>query len=202
MEGSGLGQKASVSFDAATFEIWGSLLNGGQLVVMQGHEDISAELGAVLQRHEVNVLWLTSSLFNLLVENHHEHLRGVEQLLVGGEALSVPHIHRALELLPGTELINGYGPTENTTFTCCYRIERRHYAGSIPIGRPISNPEVLSVDKRGEWVAGGIVDAMVKGGGVSGRVGAVCLCAQHRWGQEWGAPGANRRRFPSPRVQQ
>ena len=68
-----------------------------------------------------------------------EALRGVQQLLVGGDVLSVAHIQKALTALPNPELINGYGPTENTTFTCCYRIPRDFPGNrSVPIGKPIA----------------------------------------------------------------
>ena len=73
----------------------------------------------------------------------------MKQLLIGGEALSVSHVRRGLELLPGTRIINGYGPTESTTFTCCYPIPRELPEGvvSIPIGRPIGNTQTYIVDE-------------------------------------------------------
>ena len=77
-----------------------------------------------------------------------EGLSSLKQLLIGGEALSVAHVRRALELLPSTQIINGYGPTENTTFTCCYPIPRQlcNEVTSISIGRPIGNTEVYILD--------------------------------------------------------
>ncbi|MCG8615929.1 MAG: amino acid adenylation domain-containing protein [Desulfobacterales bacterium] len=139
-------QYAPLSFDAATLEIWGPFLNGGKLVVMPAGQKALASLAGVLVQEKITILWLTSSLLNIMIEEHPGALQGVTQVLTGGETLSVPHIQKALQLLPDTQLINGYGPTENTTFTCCYPIKNRSYTGSIPIGRPIANTEVFIVD--------------------------------------------------------
>ena len=140
-------QLAPISFDALTFEIWGSLLNGGRLVVMAGRRPSLQELGQALQRYNVTTLWLTAGLFNLMVDERLEDLRPLRQLLAGGEALSVAHVQRALEALPECKLINGYGPTEATTFACCYPItDSGCIVGSVPIGRPIANTKVFVLD--------------------------------------------------------
>ncbi|QYO65125.1 AMP-binding protein [Leptolyngbya sp. 7M] len=132
-------QLAPISFDAATFEIWGALLHGGCCVLFPGNgipEPIDLE--TVICRYQVTSLWLTAALFNTIVAEHPEALVGVQELLTGGEALSVAHIRMAQEQLPQTQLINGYGPTEGTTFTCCYRIPKLLSTNptSIPIGKP------------------------------------------------------------------
>jgi len=161
-------QNAPLAFDASTFEIWGALLNGGRLVVMGAQEMDLRQLGEVIWRQQVTTLWMTASLFNAMVDfaGGVEQLRGVEQLLVGGEALSPSHLRRAAERLAATELINGYGPTEGTTFSCCHRIRGEDLADgrSIPIGQAIANTEVYILDKglglapvgvRGELYIGG-----------------------------------------------
>jgi amino acid adenylation domain-containing protein len=140
---------APPSFDAATFEIWGALLHGGCCAVYSEGVPSPHELGLAIRQHCVTTLWLTAALFNFIVDEDPAVLRPVRQLLAGGEALSVPHVRRALEQLPGTALTNGYGPTEGTTFTCCYRIPRELPAdlGSIPIGRPIGGAEVFILNE-------------------------------------------------------
>ena len=136
-------QLASISFDASTFEIWGALLNGAKLVLFPPHMPSLEELGRTIQQAKITALWLTAGLFHQMVDHQLEKLQGVRQLLAGGEALSVPHVRKALEKLGGCRIINGYGPTENTTFTCCYPIPADWQPGtSVPIGRPISNTEV------------------------------------------------------------
>jgi non-ribosomal peptide synthetase component F len=108
---------APVSFDASTLEIWGPLLNGGKLIIFPPHAASLEELGRVIKDNGVTTLWLTSGLFHQMVEHQIESLKGVRQLLAGGDVLSVPHVLTALKQLPDTQLINGYGPTENTTYT-------------------------------------------------------------------------------------
>src|SRR6185369_3251463 len=117
---------APISFDASTFEIWGPLS--------------LEELGRTLARHAVTTAWLTAPLFHQMVDERLEDLRGLRYLLAGGDVLSPGHVAKALAGLPGCRLINGYGPTENTTFTCCAVLSQQSLAsGSVPIGRPIDN---------------------------------------------------------------
>lgn len=156
---------APIAFDASTFEIWAPLLNGARLAIAPPGRLSLADLGRVIQEASVTTLWLTSGLFNQMVEEHADSLRGLRQLLAGGEALSVPHVLKALRDLTGCRLINGYGPTENTTFTCCYNVPPRWTCGrSVPIGRPISNTSVLVLDPRGQPVPPGIPGELYAGG--------------------------------------
>jgi amino acid adenylation domain-containing protein len=138
---------APISFDASTFEIWGALLNGGRLVVMPPDASSLDDLTRAIREYGVTTLWLTAGLFHLMVEQQLDGLRPLRQLLAGGDVLSPSHVRRFLETVPDTALINGYGPTENTTFTCCYTLPRREpIPDAIPIGRPISNTQVYVLD--------------------------------------------------------
>jgi amino acid adenylation domain-containing protein len=164
-------QLAPVSFDAATLEIWGPLLQGGTCVIYPacGVPEPSL-LGDVIRRHGVTSMWLTASLFNLFIDRTPEVLRPVRELLAGGEALSVAHVRRALALLPETQLVNGYGPTENTTFTTCHRIGRELPTGlaSIPIGTPVAHTAVYLLDERRTPVPDGeIGDLYAAGDGLA-----------------------------------
>ncbi len=136
---------ASIAFDASTWEIWGPLLHGSSLVVHRH----PAPMKSLLERHGITCLWLTSALFNAVVDRYPEAVSSVSHLLIGGEKLSVQHVRRALELLPGTRIVNGYGPTESTTFTCTYDIPRQlaDDAASVSIGRPIGNTRVYLLDR-------------------------------------------------------
>lgn len=159
-------QLAPVSFDASTLELWGPLLNGGCCALFPGRVPTSVDLGKALVAHRVNLLWLTSSLYNAIIDEAPEVLQGIEQLLIGGEALSLPHVRRGLEHLPQTRIINGYGPTEGTTFTCCYAIppDLDSRLTSVPIGRPISNTRVYILDRRREPVPPGVWGELYIGG--------------------------------------
>jgi amino acid adenylation domain-containing protein len=158
-------QLAPLSFDASTLEIWGALLNGGRCAVFPGELSSLQELGSTIQSEGVTALWLTAGLFNQVIDENPGALKGVKQLLAGGDVLSVAHVRKAQALLPGCRLINGYGPTENTTFTCCYRIPENWNGGrTVPIGKPISNTQVFILDEHlrpapigvpGELYAGG-----------------------------------------------
>ncbi len=140
-------QLAPISFDASTFEIWGPLLNGGKLAVMPPAPPTLEEIGRAIAEHAVTTLWLTAGLFNAMVDERVEDLRPLRQLLTGGDVLSVPHVSKALGALPNTRLINGYGPTESTTFACCHPIRSVAPSDrSVPIGKPINNTTVYVLD--------------------------------------------------------
>jgi len=140
-------QFAPLSFDASTLEIWGSLLNGGRLAVMPALLSSLDSLGQALKKHEVTTLWLTAGLFHVMVDERLSDLRSIRQLLAGGDSLSVPHVRKAFEALPQCRLINGYGPTEGTTFTCCYPVvDIEQVRATVPIGRPVSNTRVFVLD--------------------------------------------------------
>ncbi len=158
-------QFAPIAFDASTFEIWGCLLNGGRLVIMPPIAPSLEELGDVIVRHQISTLWLTTGLFHQMVDDHCERLNTVRQLITGGDVLSPDHIRKMREQHPQCALIAGYGPTENTTFTSCYRVppvERIH--SPIPIGRPIANTEIYVLDDRLQPVPIGVPGELYIGG--------------------------------------
>ena len=155
---------APACFDASTFELWGALLHGARLAVMPPGPHSPQELGRALARHRVTTLWLTAGLFHQAVEAGVEQLAGVRQLLVGGDVISPAAAARYLENCGG-RLINGYGPTETTTFACCHRVERwEAEAGPVPIGRPISNTRVYVLDANLETAPIGVPGELYIGG--------------------------------------
>lgn len=158
-------QWSPISFDASTFEVWACLLNGARLVLFPPEPFSHAILRHLIQSQGITTLWLTAGLFQQLVERDLDALQGIRQLLVGGDVLSVPVVQRAAEQLEGCQLINAYGPTENTTFTCCYPIRLPFLsASSVPIGRPISNTFVYILDSVGKRVAFGEPGELAIGG--------------------------------------
>ncbi|MBK7644928.1 MAG: amino acid adenylation domain-containing protein [Planctomycetes bacterium] len=159
-------QISPTSFDLSTLEIWAALLHGGRTVVIEEAVPTPARIAQTIRNNRVNSAWFTAALFNTLVDEAPDTFRGLEQILVGGEALSPVHMKRAFELLPGVRLVNGYGPTENTTFTTCHEILRADIAtgGSIPIGRPIANTTVYVLDRDGRPAPIGVSGELVTGG--------------------------------------
>ena len=173
-------QAAPVSFDASTLELWGALLNGGRLVLMPGANPSLEELGRALVRHGVTTLWLTAGLFQVMVQERLEDLAGVRQLLAGGDVLPVDAVARVRRRFPALRLINGYGPTENTTFTCCHTVDDGWSGGPVPIGTPISNTRVYVLDGALRPVPAGVPGELFAGGdGVArGYLGRPALTAE------------------------
>ncbi len=159
-------QFAPVSFDASTFEIWGSLLNGARLAVFPPHTPALEEIGDFIREQKITTLWLTAALFHQMADRQADSLATVRQLLTGGDVLSVPHVKKMLSRLrPGQTLVNGYGPTENTTFTCCHVMDASSEIGStVPIGRPISNTRVYILDPALQPVPPGLPGELYIGG--------------------------------------
>ncbi|HEX6719581.1 MAG TPA: amino acid adenylation domain-containing protein [Pyrinomonadaceae bacterium] len=157
-------QFAPITFDAATFEIWGPLLNGAKLVVTAPGIESLENLGHTIEHYGVTTLWLTAGLFHQMADTGLRSLRGVRQLLAGGDVLSTPHVQKAIEALPNCQLINGYGPTENTTFTCCQRLKVDTISQSVPIGHPVSNTQVYVLSEDLQPVPIGVPGELFIGG--------------------------------------
>jgi amino acid adenylation domain-containing protein len=157
---------APLGFDASTLEVWGPLLNGGCCVLHDEAVPSGPGLAATIRTHGVRSAWLTAALFNAVVDDDPRHLAGLRELLIGGEALSLDHVRRFHAAVPGTQLINGYGPTETTTFATTHRIDVPALAGarSVPIGRPITRTTLYILNRRGELVPDGFVGELHIGG--------------------------------------
>ncbi|AET61298.1 peptide synthetase 3 [Paenibacillus terrae HPL-003] len=161
-------QTGAVVFDASTFEIWGALLNGGQLVLVSQDVLLDApKLKEAVRSHGITTMWLTAPLFNQLSQQDLELFEGIRELLVGGDVLSVPHINRVLVAHPSLRIINGYGPTENTTFSTTHAITGMQ-SESVPIGSPIHNSRAYVVDRSMQLQpVGGWGELIVGGDGVA-----------------------------------
>jgi amino acid adenylation domain-containing protein len=141
-------QASPVAFDASTLEIWGPLLHGGRLVLPSIERPSLAELGREIREGGVTTLWLTAGLFHPMVEEEIDGLSGVRQLLAGGDVVSPAAVRQVLERHPGIVVIDGYGPTEGTTFSSCHRMsDAADLGASVPIGRPIANARALILDQ-------------------------------------------------------
>jgi amino acid adenylation domain-containing protein len=157
-------QLAPVAFDASTFEIWGALLTGARLVIAPPGTLSLEEIGRVVREHGVSTLWLTAGLFHLMVDRGLDDLRGLRQLLAGGDVLSVAHVERVLHELPHCRLRNGYGPTESTTFASCHPVVTGDPVDSVPIGRPIANTRAYVLDGHMGPVPVGVPGELYLGG--------------------------------------
>lgn len=156
---------APLAFDASTFEIWGTLLHGARGVLIEDDRASLQSIADTIQKHRVTTAWFTAGLFHALVDHQLDAFRGLRQILAGGDVLSPTHVLRAQAAHPDCQLINGYGPTENTTFTCCYRIPREGWGGGpVPIGMPIRGTYVRLLDDDMKPVAEGDVGMLYAGG--------------------------------------
>jgi amino acid adenylation domain-containing protein len=157
---------APLGFDASTFEVWGALLTGGRCALYPDPFPTGSGLRSFIARHRVTTAWLTAALFNAIVDEDPTHLQGLRQILTGGEALSVSHVRRALAALPQAQIINGYGPTETTTFAATYAVPRSLDPDlrSIPIGRAIRDTQLYVLDEHHQPVAPGVTGELYIGG--------------------------------------
>ncbi|MEM9018724.1 MAG: amino acid adenylation domain-containing protein, partial [Verrucomicrobiota bacterium] len=159
-------QHSPIAFDASTFEIWGPLLNGGRLILLPEGPLTLRSLGEAIFENEINTLWLTAGLFHAMVDERLGDFGGLTQLLAGGDVISPSRARKVLEKFPDLRLINGYGPTENTTFTCCHEITlaETKTGSPIPIGRPIEGTGVYLLDNDRQLVAPGEIGELCASG--------------------------------------
>ncbi len=159
-------QTGSISFDASTMEIWGPLLNGGTLIIAENDVITSSSLlSAEISKNGVNTMWLTSSLYNFMIQEKLEIFDSLKYLMIGGERLSEKHVRMLKDHKSDVRLINGYGPTENTTFTATYEIPEKF--DFIPIGRPIANTQIY-IQSHGKLCGIGVKGELcIAGDGVS-----------------------------------
>ncbi|PYA33219.1 non-ribosomal peptide synthetase, partial [Serratia marcescens] len=160
---------ANPAFDASTLEMWGALLNGASLAIIAPEVLTEAEaLATALVRQRINVLFLTTSLFNQYVHSIAATLAQLKYLLSGGEAADPHAFARLLKEAGPVRLINGYGPTESTVFATTATIERVDPWQRLPIGRPIGNTRIYLLDAHGQPVPlGATGEIYIAGPGVA-----------------------------------
>ena len=156
---------ANPAFDASTMEVWGALLNGGCVVVI-GQDCLldPVRFSAALQRHRVNVMLMTVGLFNQYADALAGVFGALRYLIVGGDVLDAHVVGRVLRDNPPANFLNGYGPTEATTFAATYRIEQVETGKSIPLGHPIGNTQIYILDAHGQPVPPGACGEIHIGG--------------------------------------
>ncbi|MGG4399816.1 amino acid adenylation domain-containing protein [Paenibacillus amylolyticus] len=159
-------QLSNYAFDGATYEIFGALLNGATLVLMpnQHVHDVSY-LTRTLRQERITSLFMTTSLFNTVVDYDVHSLRSMRKLFIGGEAASVNHVIKALDVLGEHRIVNGYGPTETTVFAATYSIDERvRETGRVPIGRAIHNTRLYVLNTWGKLQPVGVPGELYIGG--------------------------------------
>ncbi|MFF1412471.1 amino acid adenylation domain-containing protein [Streptomyces sp. NPDC058289] len=179
---------AATPWDAFSLELWGALLGGGTSLIVTDPYLSSAGLADAVSRHGADTVWLTSSLFNMIVDEAPDSFRGLRQVAVGGERLSPGHVRRFLRRHPAVLLLNGYGPVESTVFATTHRITEADCdaPGGIPLGRPVPGTQV--------WVLDGSRPCEV------GETGEICLAGDGLALEYLGDPELTAARFDHVRL--
>lgn len=161
-----IAQLSNSSFDAATFEVWGALLRGGQLIGVPRDTALSpGEFARFLEEEKISALFLTTALFNQMAAEVPAGFRSVKAVLTGGEAGDPKAFQRVLQCGPPARLLHVYGPTECTTFATWLEVkEVADHAAAVPIGRPISNTSCYILDSEGRPAPAGIAGELHLGG--------------------------------------
>ncbi|MFC5833511.1 amino acid adenylation domain-containing protein [Nonomuraea insulae] len=155
-------------FDASTYEVWVPLLGGGQLMVAPpGHLDV-LDYQKLITDSGITCLWLTAGLFTVLAEEAAPCFRTVRQVWTGGDVVPAAAVHRVLDACPDVAIVNGYGPTETTTFATNGPVDRDRLSGTVPIGRPLDDTRVYVLDSGLRPVPAGVTGELyIAGAGLA-----------------------------------
>ena len=160
-----IGHVSNVAFDAATFEVWGALLNGACVAILARDDVLSAAaFMRSIERERITCIFLTTSLFNAIVAEDPHAFRSLRSLLFGGEAHDPSRVGEVMRATPPGRLVNAYGPTETTTFATFHEVRPEEAGCEIPIGRPLCGAEIVIVDAHGALVPQGVVGEICIGG--------------------------------------
>ncbi|MEU7717502.1 amino acid adenylation domain-containing protein [Streptomyces tibetensis] len=154
------------AFDASTYELWVPLLSGGEVVVAPPGELDVSELRRLILGERVTGLFLTTALFNLMVEQCPEAFAAVGEVWTGGDFVSPEAMRRVLDRCPGLTVVHVYGPTETTTFATCFPLNGPAAVGrdTVPIGRPLAGTRAYVLDARLQPVPAGVPGELYLGG--------------------------------------
>ncbi|MFL0451511.1 amino acid adenylation domain-containing protein [Bacillus altitudinis] len=156
---------STISFDSSTFEIWSALLNRATLAIPPSGKLTPELVSQTIKDYDVSILFLTTGLFNLMMESHMNDIKSVKYIVSGGDVMSPQVVHQALKELPHTTIINGYGPTENTIFTTTFQLpDTWDDLVSIPIGRPVAGTIIDITNEQGESVSQGQIGELITSG--------------------------------------
>ncbi|MGW8783697.1 amino acid adenylation domain-containing protein [Streptomyces sp. NPDC055796] len=172
---------AATPWDAFSLELWSVLLNGGTSLIVTDPYLSPSALGEAVSRHRTDTVWLTASLFNMIVDEAPEAFRGLRQVAIGGERLSPGHVRRFLHRHPETVLLNGYGPVESTVFATTHRVTAPDcdLPGGIPLGRPVPGTQVHVLDGDRPCAVGETGEICLAGDGLAlGYLGDAVLTAR------------------------
>ncbi|WP_341367374.1 non-ribosomal peptide synthetase [Yoonia sp. BS5-3] len=155
---------AAVGFDASIGEIYSAVLNGGTLAILPDPAPSLDRIEEVIAENQVTIAYITAGLFHIIAEHRPQILAPLRQVFPCGDVLSETHVKRMRAALPHLRMINGYGPTENTVFTCCYPIDENWTGGPVPIGRGLNHDHLFVLDEGLEPLPAGEIGQLAVGG--------------------------------------
>lgn len=157
-------QTSAIVFDASTEEIFGALLNGSSLFIIDKATVLDpTAFGIVLDKNNITIVDLASALFTQIAEMRTDVFSKVNYLVLGGDVVSAPHVNRVRKNNPHIKILNTYGPTENSCNSTAYTIDRE-FEYNIPIGKPISNSTAYIFDKYLNYQPIGVTGELYVGG--------------------------------------
>ncbi|MCE5345210.1 MAG: amino acid adenylation domain-containing protein [Bacteroidales bacterium] len=157
-------QSTSIVFDASTVGIFGALLNGATLYLIDKETVLDPNLlGYALAKDNITMTDFPTALFTQIAEVRSDIFNKLKTLLIGGDSLSAPHINKVRKNNPQLAVINEYGPTENSCNSTAYKVDR-DFDYNIPIGKPISNSTAYIFDKNMNYQPIGIIGELYVGG--------------------------------------
>ncbi|WP_018352466.1 non-ribosomal peptide synthetase [Longispora albida] len=180
------------AFDASTYELWVPLLRGGEVVIAPPGETDVAALAGLIATSGVTSVWLTAGLFGAVAEEHAASFAQVREVWTGGDVVPPAAVRRLLEACPGTVVVDGYGPTETTTFATSYPVsDAGEVTATLPIGSPLDNTRAYVLDDRLSPVPPGVVGELyLAGDGLArGYAGRFDLTAERFVACPYGATG-------------
>ncbi|WP_284331106.1 amino acid adenylation domain-containing protein, partial [Dyella flagellata] len=181
------------AFDASTFEIWVPLLAGHQVIVAPPGETDLRVLKQVITQQQITSLWFTAGLFHIMVEEALDCFAGLQQIVAGGDVLAPTAVQTLLDRFPQLRVVNGYGPTETTTFATNHAMQQPYRVGSsVPIGAPLDNTQVYVLDAALQPVPTGMEGELyIAGSGLArGYLHRPMLSAERFVANPFGLPGS------------
>lgn len=158
-------QWSNYGFDGCVFEIFGALLNGATLCLLR--EGLSADtdaLGKIIVQQKINICFVTTAIFNAIIDADPLIFKGLRKIFFGGEAASPVHVRKAIGALGQNILVNGYGPTETTVFATYCPLNSFAENELIPIGKPLENAKAFVLDTNRQFVPTGVAGELYIGG--------------------------------------
>ncbi|MEV4505123.1 amino acid adenylation domain-containing protein [Streptomyces klenkii] len=172
---------SALTFDGSPFELWVALANGAAAAVSTAGRQSLESLVRDVERLGATVAFLTTALFHHLAARRSQVFSVLRSVIVGGEALSARHARAVLRAHPWLELVNGYGPTETTSFATAHRVrDDADCDAPPPIGRPLAGATAHVLDEHGEAVPAGTRGELWVGGPrlAAGYLGQEALTAE------------------------